>query len=129
VLRQFLDAALTGAPLRYYGTGARTQDFIHVDDVAAAIARAARDRVSGLFVLASGQSITMRDLAGLIVEATGSSSPVEAAGVPDPEEGRVVRYRVDAMRARLAAPETPLAEGVRVWAATRRAELAAGAAP
>lgn len=129
VLRRFLDAALTGAPLRYYGTGSRTQDFIHVDDVAAAIASAARDRVSGLFLLASGQSIAMRDLAGLIVEATGSSSPVEAAGIPDPEEGRVVRYRVDAMRARLAVPETPLTEGVRAWAVTRRAELAAGAAP
>src|SRR5204862_7127187 len=31
VLRRFLDLALTGQPLRYCGTGARPQDFLHVD--------------------------------------------------------------------------------------------------
>ena len=128
VLRRFLDAALTGAPLRYYGTGARTQDFIHVDDIAAAVGKAARDRVTGLFVLASGQSITMRDLAELIIAAAGSSSPIEAAGVPDPEDSRMVRYSVHALREKLAAPEIALADGVKAWAVTRRAELSAGTA-
>ena len=130
VLRRFLDAALSAAPLRYYGSGARTQDFIHVEDVAAAVALAARDRVAGRFLLASGAAITMRDLARLIVETTRSSSLVEAAGVPDPEESRAVRYRVDRLRAQLGfQPSVSLAAGIAEWATVRRGELSAGRAP
>src|SRR5206468_6039704 len=87
VLRRFLDLALSDQPLRYYGTGERTQDFLHVDDAAGAIALAARHRAAGTFLLASGTAIRMRDLAKLVIEATGSRSTVEAAGVSDPEEG------------------------------------------
>ena len=125
VLRRFLDAALTGAPLRYFGTGRRTQDFIHVDDVAGAVARAARDRAGARYVLASGTSVSMRELAELVVEVTGSRSPVEAAGTPDPEENRRVRYRIERLRDELGfVPSVLLREGLAAWAGVRRAELA-----
>jgi nucleoside-diphosphate-sugar epimerase len=124
VLRRFLDLALTGQPLRYYGSGGRTQDFLHVDDVAAAIALAVGHRPSGRFLLASGAAIAMRDLARLVVEATGSRSSIEAAGVPDPEEGRMVTYRIDRLRRELGFhPAISLASGIAAWAAVRRAEL------
>lgn len=130
VLRRFLDLALTDMPLRYFGSGNRTQDFLHVDDVAAAVALAARNRRSDRFVLASGEAITMRELARLVVEAAGSRSVVEAAGVPDPEEGRTVRYRIDHLREGLGfEPSTALRAGVAAWAAIRRRELVSGAAP
>lgn len=130
VLRAFLDAALTGTPLRYYGSGNRSQDFLHVDDVAAALALAARGRVTDRFVLASGSSITMLELARLVVDATGSQSVVEAAGILDPEEGRVVRYRTDRMAGRLGfQPAVPLSAGIAAWAAVRRAELSPGVTP
>jgi len=129
VLRKFLDAALTDAPLRYYGSGARTQDFLHVDDVAAALALAARERVSDHFVLASGSSISMLQLAHLVVAATGSASVVEGAGVPDPEEGRAVDYRIDRLTRRLGfQPAITLSTGIAAWAAARREELARGVA-
>ena len=125
VLLRFLDAALAGAPLRYFGSGARTQDFLHVDDIAAAIAGLARQRALGSFVLASGAATTMRDLAELVVKVTGSASPVEAAGRPDPEEGRRVHYRIDKLtRATGFLPRVALADGIASWAATRRAEAA-----
>lgn len=128
VLRSFLDAALTDAPLRYYGSGSRTQDFLHADDVAAALALAARARVADRFLLASGSAISMRDLADLVVKQTGSASSVEAAGVPDPQEGHTVRYRVDRLRTRLGfQPSVSLAAGIAGWAAVRRAELTRGA--
>jgi len=128
VLRKFLDSALTGVPLRYFGSGTRTQDFLHVDDVALAVALAARDRIADRFLLASGANIEMRDLARLVVQAVGSQSPVEAAGVPDPEEGRTVQYRIDRLRTRLGfAPGVALAAGIADWAAVRRQELASGA--
>jgi UDP-glucose 4-epimerase len=130
VLRRFLDAALTGVPLRYYGSGARSQDFIHVDDVAGALALAARDRAADRFLLASGIAISMRDLARLVVEATVSASIVEAAGVPDPEEGRTVRYRIDRVRGRLGfQPSVSLSAGIAAWAAVRREELAREVTP
>ena len=130
VLRRFLDLALTEMPLRYFGSGSRTQDFLHVDDVAAAVALAVRSRPSDRFVLASGEAIAMRELARLVVEATGSRSVVEAAGVPDPEEGRTVRYRVDHLREGLGfRASIPLRTGIAAWAAVRRRELISGAAP
>ena len=129
VLRRFLDAALSGAPLQYYGSGARSQDFLHVDDVAAALALAARERVTDRFLLASGSSISMLDLAHLVVAATGSASVVEAAGVPDPEEGRTVSYRIDRLTGRLGfQPAVSLQSGITAWAAVRREELAGGVA-
>jgi UDP-glucose 4-epimerase len=129
VLRRFLDAALTGAPLRYYGSGARSQDFLHADDVATALALAARERAAGRFLLASGVAISMRELAHLVVEVTASASVVEAAGVPDPEEGRTIRYRIDRLRQRLGfQPAVSLSDGLAAWAAVRREELARGVA-
>ena len=130
VLRRFLDAALTGVPLRYFGSGRRSQDFLHVDDAAVAVSLAARTRVADRLLLASGEAIGMRDLAGLMVEATGSGSLIEAAGVPDPEEDRVVRYRTDRLRERLGfRPSVTLAAGIAAWAAVRRRELLSGAPP
>lgn len=121
VLLRFLDAALAGDPLRYFGTGGRTQDFLHVDDIAAAVACVALRRVLGCFVLASGVATRMRELAELVVKVTRSESPVEAAGVPDPEEGRSARYRVDSLRERAGfQPSLTLADGIASWAELRR---------
>ena len=130
VLRRFLDLALTGMPLQYYGSGSRTQDFLHVDDAAAAVSLASRSRPSDRFILASGEAVAMAELARLVVEATASRSVVEAAGVPDPEEGRTVRYRIDHLREGLGfQPSIPLRTGIAAWAAVRRGELVPGTAP
>lgn len=124
VLRRFLDAALTGAPLRYFGTGSRTQDFLHVDDAAAAVLLAAKSRTLGCFLLASGSAISMRDLASLVVGVTGSASAIEPAGVPDPEEARLVTYRIDRARDQLGfRPRVTLADGLAEWTSVRRRQL------
>lgn len=125
VLLRFLDLALAGAPLQYYGTGGRTQDFLHVDDVAHAVALSLAKRARGVFVLASGEATTMRELATLVVQVTGSTSAVEAAGVPDPEEGQQIRYRIGRLRAATGfAPQRTLAGGIEEWARVRRASAA-----
>jgi nucleoside-diphosphate-sugar epimerase len=128
VLLRFIDLALSGSPLRYFGTGARTQDFLHVDDVAGAIQAAIAGRVQGVFVLASGEAVTMRDLANLVVSVTESKSPVEAAGQPDPEEGKQLRYDVGRLRDVLGFhPSRTLADGISEWSRARRLELAKNA--
>jgi nucleoside-diphosphate-sugar epimerase len=66
----------------------------------------------------------MRDLASLVVEVTGSTSAIEPAGVPDPEEGRLVTYRIDRVRDQLGfRPRVSLADGLAEWASVRRRQL------
>jgi UDP-glucose 4-epimerase len=125
VLKLFLEAALAGQPLEFYGSGARTQDFLHVDDIAAAVMLAITLQAQGCFVLAAGAPVTMRELAELSVKVTGSAGSVAAAGLPDPEETRQVRYDVSPLRTRLGLPEPRTLEaGLREWVALRRQETA-----
>lgn len=87
VLRRFAEAARSGQSITLLGTGERTQDFVHVDDVASA-ALAAIDAPGGdPVVVASGEPVSMSALAKLVVEIAGSSSPIEHADRPDPQDG------------------------------------------
>ena len=125
VMKRFMEAALAGQPLEFYGSGARTQDFLHVDDIAAAVTLAITSQAQGRFLLAAGAPVTMRELAELSVKVTGSASSVSPAGLPDPEEARQVRYDVSGLRMGLGLPEPrPLEAGLREWAALRRQETA-----
>ena len=127
VLRRFIDLALGNQTLRYYGSGARTQDFLHVDDVALAVSLAIARRACGTWLLASGVSTSMKQLAERVVELTASTSSIEAAGVADPEEGRRVDYRIDRLRNQLGfAPAVTLEDGIARWARTLRQEREAG---
>lgn len=118
VLRLFLERAMHGQDLLYYGSGNRTQDFIAADDVAAA-ARAAitNGRVNGVFNIASGSAISMRKLAQLVVESVpGGRSRVQASGAPDPQEA--FRAEIDIAKARQELnwrPVVPLDVGIRNW--------------
>jgi len=99
VLTTFVDAALAGTELRYYGTGGRTQDFVHFSDVAAAFQLALASRASGAFLIASGRSISMRELAERIVALSPvRGARVVATGEPDPQEG--CRWEFDCSHAR-----------------------------
>lgn len=113
VLRIFLERARADQPLTYHGTGSREQDFIHATDVASSVLAALRCPTHGAFPVASGQPVTMRALAELIVRVTGSESPIASSGQPDPQEGQQVRVDVsptrDAIRWR---PTVSLAEGL-----------------
>lgn len=123
VLRKFMLDGLAGKPLRYYGTGARTQDFIHVRDVARAVTMALTQRARGTFVLASGRSVSMRQLATMASLATGGISTVEPAGIPDPEENAQAQYDVSGLERALGFfPETTLEAGLGEWAAALRAQ-------
>lgn len=127
VLRRFIELALTGQTLRYFGSGGRTQDFLHVDDVAQAVSRAIAQRACGMWLLASGVATSMKSLAERVVEMTSSKSSIEAAGVADPEEGRRVEYNIDRLRNQLGfAPEVTLDVGIARWATALRSERGVG---
>lgn len=116
VARSFLTRALEGRDLSYHGSGSRMQDFVYVDDVAAAVARCLRADRSGVFNVASGEPITMRDLATTVAEVAGGKVGVVASGEPDPQEGRTALYDIDAARRVLSwAPATTLRHGLERW--------------
>jgi nucleoside-diphosphate-sugar epimerase len=118
VLKIFMESAHAGRPLRFHGSGARTQDFVHADDVASAIVRAVEaPSASGVYVIASGSPISMLDLGRLAVASVrGSTSVVEASGQDDPQEAYRARFSVaKAARDLGFVPAVSLAEGLARW--------------
>lgn len=97
VLARFVRTAAAGGSLEVWGSGGREQDFIAVGDVAAAVLAATQRRAAGVFNVASGEPITMKDLANLVVRTLGSGRVV-AANRPDPQDDWTARYRIDAAR-------------------------------
>ncbi|MBS0189619.1 MAG: GDP-mannose 4,6-dehydratase [Phycisphaerales bacterium] len=79
VLPRFVGAALAGRPLQVHGQGTQSRCFCHVADVVEALPKlltepAARGQV---FNLGSDRSVTIRELAELVIRITGSSSIIE----------------------------------------------------
>jgi UDP-glucose 4-epimerase len=67
VLKTWIDRARGGQPLVVHGRGERAQDFVATTDVAAAVAAAlGHPAARGTYNVASGTTLTMRELAGLV---------------------------------------------------------------
>jgi UDP-glucose 4-epimerase len=130
VMVRWLNLIDEGRPLTLFGEGLQSADFVYVGDVVEANLRAAV--ADAPFVTAnvcSGSETRMRDLAGLLLELTGSTAGVthqpEAPGslparrVGDPERAeRELGFRA----------ETTLREGLMALIDWRAAELATAAA-
>ena len=67
----FMERGLRGETLTVYGDGKQTRDFVHVEDVAEAVVRAAEAEQSGVFNVGTGEGIGIRALADNIAELTG----------------------------------------------------------
>jgi UDP-glucose 4-epimerase len=85
----FIESALAGRPLRIFGDGGQTRDFVSVKDVVAACVHiATTPGLTGVFNVAGGGRITILELAKKILALTGSASPV----VLEPERAGDVRH-------------------------------------
>jgi len=85
----FIESALAGRPLRIFGDGGQTRDFVSVEDVVAACVHiATAPGLTGVFNVAGGGRITIHELAKKILALTGSASPV----VLEPERAGDVRH-------------------------------------
>ncbi|HEV8013840.1 MAG TPA: UDP-glucuronic acid decarboxylase family protein [Pontimonas sp.] len=114
VVSNFIVQALRGEPLTIYGDGSQTRSFCYVDDL-----------VSGLIALMENSSndpgpvnlgnpgeFTMLELASLVSEMTGSSSPIEHRDLPadDPKQRQP---NIDKAQAVLGwEPSVPLRDGL-----------------
>jgi len=109
VIPIFARAARLGSPLTVYG-GSQVLDFIWIDSVVDAMVKAAfgpwiREPIN----IASGKGVTVLELAGRIVQLTGSSSPVHNAGRRQQEVGRFVADITYARKVLgMSSPEDPL---------------------
>lgn len=126
VLRKFIETAISGGTLCYHGNGLREQVFVHVQDVAAAIAAAVnRSQVNGVFNIAGASSISMRDLALLVARVVGNPAVgVKASGQKDPQEH--YRPKFDITRAETILnwkPEIGLEQGIREWVETATSKI------
>ncbi|MEU9022312.1 NAD-dependent epimerase/dehydratase family protein [Actinomadura sp. NPDC048394] len=98
----FLRQALTGEDLTVTGDGSQTRSICHVHDTVRGIIALAMSDHPGPVNIGSPYEISMADLAGLIVELTGSPSRIRF--VDRPQDDPKVRR-----------PDTTLAEKVLDW--------------
>jgi UDP-glucuronate decarboxylase len=115
VVSNFIVSALTGQPIAIYGDGLQTRCFCYVEDLIEALQLLMRSppEVTGPINLGSAEEIPIAELAALIVEMTGSRSPIvrRPAAEDDPRRRRPDTQRAERLlgwRAR-----TPLQEGLR----------------
>jgi dTDP-glucose 4,6-dehydratase len=112
VVSNFIVQALTGEPLTVYGDGAQTRSFCYVSDEIEGIYRLFMSGDSEPMNIGNPNEFTVRQLAELVVELTGSRSPIVSRPLPvdDPK----VR-KPDITRARTILgwePTVALREGV-----------------
>ena len=112
VVAAFLEQAESTRVLRIHGDGRQTRDFIHVDDVVAALLRLADpDTPSGTWNVASGRSGTILDLAEAVERALGHPLEREFTGV---RAGDVRHSAVSASRLKAIGwrPSIDLSSGI-----------------
>lgn len=104
VLPRFVQMAQASQDITLYGTGARTQNFLHVSDAVHACILSAQHHVSGIFNVGGPRDTSMKSLAELIVKLIPGSR-IAYPGIPDPQEDH--RWAVDSRKAQQAFDYTP----------------------
>jgi len=109
----FVQKARAGEPITIFGDGGQTRDFIYVKDIVGALAfLAERPDLRGVFNAGYGGTITIRELADMIVTLTGSTSEI----VHQPTRPGDIRYSQADVSRLLATgwqPQFTLEEGLR----------------
>lgn len=106
VVRTWIEAAINGAPLRVFGSGKRSQDFVACADIAEVVWCALDAPAAGVYHIGSGVPLSMHELATTI--ARFRNSPIEFEGV-DPNEHD--RCQLSLERARIELQYAPQQTG------------------
>ena len=123
VVSNFLVQALEGKPLTVYGDGSQTRSFCYVDDQVRGILALLDGDVTGPVNIGNPGEFTVRELAELVLELTGSRSDIvyEPLPVDDPTQRRP---DITLAREQLGwEPVVPLREGLERTAAWFRQSL------
>ena len=114
VVSNFIVQALQGKPITIYGDGSQTRSFCYVDDLIDGFLKLmdAPDTVTGPINIGNPGEFTIRQLAEIVIEMTGSRS--EIVQMPLPQDDPLQR-RPDITKARELLewqPTIPLREGL-----------------
>ena len=114
VVSNFVVSALSGTPLTVYGEGNQTRSFQYIDDLINGLVAMMNsgDDVIGPINLGNPGEFTIKELADLVIEQTGTSAGIEYRPLPQDDP---VRRQPDITRARALLdwePTIPLAEGL-----------------
>ena len=112
VVSNFIVQSLTGQPITIYGDGSQTRSFCYVTDEIEGLCRLFMDGDNDPMNIGNPNEYTVRQLAEVVVELTGTRSPIEYRDLP--QDDPKVR-KPDITRARSALgwePSVSLVEGV-----------------
>lgn len=114
VVSNFIVSALRGEPITLYGTGEQTRSFCYVDDLIDGFVSMMRTpaNVTGPFNLGNPEEFSMKELAELVKELTGSDSEIVHLPLPQ-DDPRQRRPDIAKVQEHLSwTPKTPLREGL-----------------
>ena len=120
VISKFADGLEGASPLRVFGDGSQTRDFIYVGDVARANALALQSDVTGVLNVGTGTSVTLLDLIDAMKEAFGK--PAEVRHEP-PATGDIAHSATNPARLKQTLgwqPATTFVQGLRALAESLR---------
>ncbi|MFL6678616.1 MAG: GDP-mannose 4,6-dehydratase, partial [Burkholderiaceae bacterium] len=115
VVSNFIVQALKGEPITLYGDGQQTRSFCYVDDLIEGMMRLmdSDKAITGPINVGNPVEFTMRELAELVVQITGSKSPITFRPLPtdDPKQRRP---DISQAQAKLGwEPKVALADGLK----------------
>jgi UDP-glucose 4-epimerase len=97
-----------------WGDGSQTRDYVHVSDVVRAIEAVADERLSGVYNVGTGESVSFNETVDLLNDALGTD--IDPEYEPVPLDHYNFAQRADASKLRAATgwePRVDFAEGVR----------------
>jgi dTDP-glucose 4,6-dehydratase len=112
VVSNFIVQALRGQPLTVYGDGSQTRSFCYVQDEVEGIYRLFHQGDNLPTNIGNPGEFTVQQLADLVLELTGSSSPIDRRPLPE-DDPKVRQPDLTKARAQLGwEPKVPLREGL-----------------
>ena len=116
VIPAFISQALRGEPLTVFGDGKQTRSFCYVSDLIDGIYRlSVSDQPGPINVGNPGTELTMIQIAQVILQATGSQSPLTYVPLPTADDPKQRRPDITKARTLLGwEPRVPVEEGIPV---------------
>ncbi len=112
VISNFVDQALSGRPLTVYGDGSQTRSFCYVSDQVRGLLCLLDSGLPGPFNIGNPGEVTMLEMARLVLELTGGSSPIVFQPLPTDDPRRRCPDISRAQRQLGWEPEVGLREGL-----------------
>jgi UDP-glucuronate decarboxylase len=115
LVSNFIVQALLGRGLTVYGDGQQTRSFCYVDDLVDGIVRlmASADEVTGPVNLGNPVEFSMRELAEIVIDLTGSRAKIVSRPLPADDPRQRQPDIATARKALAWEPRTPLKEGLK----------------